>query len=162
MNKEKKLRKKELRELMTEQSYTIEAFENEIEDLEEVIKVTKAKLWEVIQENDRLTMRYEPYRPPGDQHEDYDFYELIEENKSLKKKIRLLSEQNTQLLTELRDIRVAMREMKPLKRKHPKGGVVSFDFWPPSDWFRLKYDKWTPGMAAQLCIGPLRIDWFAI
>lgn len=40
-----------------------------------------------------------------------------------------------------------------------KFGSVSFDFWPPREWLRLDYRPWGPGKYAQLCIGPIRIDW---
>ena len=167
----KKLSNKELRELMSEQRYSIEALEDEIENLEEINRNQHEKLWEVIQENDRLTITYEPYRPPGDEHEDLDFYSLVEENDELTHKIldkiEIINEQDE----ELRDLRNALIELRhkkdpqipfPKKVKHKKGGVVSLDIWPPSDWFRLNYNSWDPGMAAQLCVGPVRIDWFAL
>ncbi len=156
-----------------ELKYRIEALEAEIEDLEESLRDEHQKLWEVIQENDRLTLTYEPYRPPGDEHENLDFYGLLEENdsltenvldkieviKELEDQMRQLTQENRRVYAELSDLKRAMVEMKP--KRYPKSGVISFDFWPPRDWFRLSYHSWKPGMAAQLCIGPIRIDWFA-
>lgn len=55
------------------------------------------------------------------------------------------------------------REGDPVAYTPPpakKAGVISIDFWPPSDWWRLHYHGWRSGQYAQLCIGPLRIDWF--
>lgn len=44
--------------------------------------------------------------------------------------------------------------------KTHKVGALSLDFWPPSDWFRISLHRWSPGKAFQLCLGPLRFDWF--
>lgn len=145
-------KKKELKEKNLEQSYTIEALEDEITNLEEIIASLKAKQWELVQENDRLTMRYEPYRPPGDENEGRDFYELIDEVSEARSQISRLAQENYEL-------RVQMRNMRP--KRYKKNGVISFDFWPLRDWFRLSRHKWNPGMAAQVCVGPIRVDWFA-
>lgn len=40
-----------------------------------------------------------------------------------------------------------------------KFGSVAIDFWPPTEWFRFRWSPWKPGRYAQLCIGPIRIDW---
>lgn len=148
----KKLSNKELRELLTEQSYSIEALQDEVEYLNGEHASNKARIWELICENDKLTMKYCPYRPPGDEDEDIDYYDLKDENTNLRAEnlglaLKLYLPKNTDL-------------KKTKKERKPKAGVVSFDFWPLRDWFRLSYDKWNPGMAAQLCVGPLRIDWF--
>ena len=162
----------------------IEALESEIEDLKEMARIKQERMWEIIQENDRLTLKYEPYRPPGDEHEETSFYDLIEENDTLTKnildKIEVIKEvekeneglhrtvetmrsQNVNLATELREVRkrIISMQMAPKPAKIKKYGGISFDFWPPRDWFRFSYNKWHPGMAAQLCIGPIRIDWQA-
>jgi hypothetical protein len=146
----KKLTNKELRELMTEQSYTIEALEDEVEYLRSEYATNHARIWELICENDVLTMKYCPYRPPGDEDEDIDYYDLKEENESLRA-------ENLGLALKLYDVPRGVNK----KNRKPKAGVVSFDFWPLRDWFRLSYDKWNPGRATQLCIGPIRLDWYA-
>lgn len=135
--------------------YSIEALENELEHLEEVIEDTKAKLWQVICDNDRLTMTYEPYRPPGDKHEGLDFYELIEENDNLtnnvlakiavikeleeeknedKKRITSLEYRNTNLANELREVRKAVVEMKPAAKqpriKNDRWWSLNIELWP--------------------------------
>lgn len=47
------------------------------------------------------------------------------------------------------------------KRHQPKyGGDVCFDFWPITDWFRLRVSKWNPGKYFQLCVGPLRLEFY--
>lgn len=143
----KKLTNKELRELLLESNYSIEALEDEIEYFRGEIAGNNARIWELIQENDKLTMKYNPYRPPGDEDEDIDYYDLKEEIESLKEVIESYEEK--------------LRITKSKKKKNPKAGVVSFDFWPWRDWFRLSYNRWHPGQAAQLCIGPVRVDWFA-
>lgn len=134
---------------ITELNYTIEALEDEIEYLREDSVDSRAKLWEIIQENDILTMKYCPYRPPGDEDEDIDYYDLKEENNNLRLQLTQLAER-------------FYNQPKPAeKKRNPKAGCVSFDFWPISDWFRLSYHRWSPGQASQLCIGPIRFDWFA-
>lgn len=115
-------------------SYTIEFLEEEISDLEDTLALTEAKLQNVITENDRLILRYEPYRPPGDENEGLDFYELIEENDSLIRNIankidviRELDqeivdlnnqiirfvEENRQQRIELSELKNAVAEIKP-------------------------------------------------
>lgn len=94
--------------------FTIEALEDEIEDLEGEVIDKQRQIVDLLRENDRLTLKYEPYKTPR-------------------------------------------------KWKIPgtdKAGSLSFDFWPPSDWFRLKLDRWTPGMYFQITVGPLRFDFY--
>lgn len=44
--------------------------------------------------------------------------------------------------------------------KEPKFfGSVSLDYWPPQDWFRLKYYPYKNGKSFQLNLGPIRIDF---
>lgn len=172
-------------EKILELQYNVEMLQDEVDHHEEMARINHERLWTIIQENDRLTLRYEPYRPPGHETEEYDFYELIDENKSLtqnvldkvlvikevedenkelKAKITSLEYRNQNLANDLREIRQAVLEMKKEtpKKRVKKFGVVSFDIWPPRDWFRFNWTRWNPGQAAQLCIGPLRIDWQAI
>lgn len=172
---------KKNKEKIVELQYSIEALEDEVSYLVEQLAQEHSKLWEVIQENDRLTITYEPYRPPGDEYEGLGFYELIEENDSLTKKLldkikvieeldeinRNLYDKKNLLTSDLIDLRTEVSRMKNTmkpkrqwSKKYPKAGCVTIDFWPPRDWFRLSYHPWKPGMAAQLCIGPIRIDFF--
>lgn len=191
------LTKTQLRELLTEQSYTVEALEDELEghlstidylaekidgltgtvnDLSKVNKdvllgLAKAqeRIVELIHENDRLTLAYEPYRPPGDEDEELTFYGLKEENDSfmhnILDKIAVIQEQDSEI-RELhnqihylqRTLQVNTPEPKKIRKTH--AGVLSFDFWPASDWFRFNLYRWNPGKAFQLTIGPVRFDWF--
>lgn len=132
-----------------ELSYTIEALKDEVEYLKQDSADSRTKLWDIIQHNDMLTMKYCPYRPPGDEDEDIDYYDLKEENNNLRLQIAQLAEQ------------LYNQPKSPEKKRNPKAGCISFDFWPIQDWFRLSYYSWSPGQAAQMCIGPLRLDWFA-
>ena len=51
--------------------------------------------------------------------------------------------------------------IKAYKEKIPKyGGDVCFDYWPLTDWFRLSCKKWDPGRYFQLCVGPIRIEFY--
>lgn len=131
----------------------LEALRTEIRHLEAVIIEKHAKMWHAIQENDRLTLQFEPYIPEDDEDYGLSFFELKEANEDLTKKmfnyLKIISDKDEELNT-LRT-----------KRKYKKAGSVSFDFFPLSDWYRLSYNKWNPGMYTQLCVGPLRIDWFA-
>jgi hypothetical protein len=49
---------------------------------------------------------------------------------------------------------------KQPKHRHKHAGALSFDFWPLRDWFRLSVKKWNPGKYAQVCIGPIRLDFW--
>lgn len=98
---------------------TIEELKYEAEELRDVLAQRGSRITELIEENDRLTLTYEPYYPPG---------------RSFKEKLKDASED--------------------------KAGIVSFDFWPPQDWFRCNLNRWHPGQAFQAVFGPLRIDWF--
>ena len=94
-------------------------------------------------------------------------------------KIRLLEEEKAELeydihfleerIVELKS-QFNVRSPKPIKKNLAEkfkeyetkySGDVSFDFWPLSDWVRLELKKWKPGQYFQLCIGPLRIEWYA-
>lgn len=162
-------------EKILELGFTIEALQHEITDLEERLTASDSRLWEIIKENDRLTLTYEPYRPPGDTYEGLEFFELVEENEALAQDLldkdksinglenlaNTLQMKNNKLASELYTLRREVEKLQAKTKKYPKAGSVSFDFWPWRDWFRLSYSKWNPGKYAQLCIGPLRIDWFA-
>lgn len=152
--KKEKDKVQELKEKIVEQGYQTEALEDEIDNLEEELSITKEKLWEIIQENDRLTLTYEPYSPPGHEDENIGYYDQKEEIQRLRTMIR-------ELQTEAHQLNKRLKETPTPKKKYPKAGCVSFDFWPLSDWFRLSLNRWNPGMASQLCIGPIRVDWFA-
>lgn len=47
----------------------------------------------------------------------------------------------------------------PAKPKH--AADMALDIWPIRDWFRLSYSPWNPGKYTQICIGPLRMEFFA-
>jgi regulator of replication initiation timing len=143
-----------------ELSYLVEALEDEVSELRELLHDKHEKLIELIGENDRLTMRYEPYRPENDEDAGRDFYELIEETKFLERENKRLVSNLIDVRTELHQLKNTPKSKKKWRKQYPKNGCVTLDFWPPRDWFRFSYHAWKPGMAAQLCIGPLRIDWF--
>lgn len=126
-------------ETINELEYALEAAEDEISLLQEETSAQKKRIWELIKENDRLTLAYEPYHPPGHENENVSYYELIEENKSLK---------------------AALTSTKPTKRHY--AGCISLDFWPIREMFRLSFSKWNPGKYAQLVVGPIRIDFFEV
>ena len=54
----------------------------------------------------------------------------------------------------------AERKVMQAERKRNYAGALSFDYWPPSDWVRLKLDKFDPGKYFQLCVGPIRLDFW--
>lgn len=47
------------------------------------------------------------------------------------------------------------------KPKHKHALCVSFDLWPISDFWRFNYTPYQPGYYFQLCLGPLRLDFYA-
>lgn len=157
---------------LTELSYTIEALEDEVEYFKEVVGQKQSRISDLISENDRLTMTYEPYRPPGDDMESISYSDLNEENDSLTQnimdKIHVIHEQEeeiTRLWTMVKEFQAEAHQLDQMikaqktKRKN-YAGVLSFDFWPLGDWFRLNLYRWNPGKAFQLCIGPFRLDFF--
>lgn len=151
-------------EKILEQSYTIEALQDEIgylkesltstveemqgqiEELEDLVRSKHERIWELIQENDRLTMTYEPYRAPGDENENTGYYDLIEEVNELRNQI----------------LEYRSETLKPKKIRKKYAGDIAFDIWPLSDWFRWSYSSWDPGKYWQLCIGPIRFEFFEI
>lgn len=48
-----------------------------------------------------------------------------------------------------------------IKSRQPKyAGGVCLDLWPLSDWVRFSYKKFHPGQYFQICVGPIRIEWY--
>jgi hypothetical protein len=135
--------------------YSVEALEDEVEYLRNTISEDHIRIVDLIRENDRLTLRYEPFRPPGDEHEGFDFYELIEENEALIAKAWEYKQETIQM-QQILDVERA----KKVKVRNKYCGIVSFDFWPLSDWARFKIYPWSPGKTFQTVIGPFRFDWF--
>lgn len=168
MGKEKKLKEKNL-----EQSYTIEALQDEIEFLQQDNADRRAKLWEVVCENDRLTMRYEPYRPPGDEHEEFDFYELIEENESLSQnilnKMKVIDEKNIEMANlnyKIRQLEKAAVEMNPantIRIKNDRWWNFSVELWPGAwglNYYRYDWKKYgATSREGQMQIGPFGFSW---
>lgn len=54
----------------------------------------------------------------------------------------------------------AERKNEEDKRKRNFAGSVCFDFWPPSDWLRLRVGSWKPGKYFQIYLGPFRFDFY--
>lgn len=152
---------------LTELGYTIEALEDEVEHWKGQYDLKQARIGELIDHNDRLTLTYEPFRPPGDDMENISYYDLNEENDSLTQgimdKIHVIHEQDEVIKELERTIYELQRMIQvnsvPTPRKK-YAGCLTLDFWPLSDWFRLKLYRWNPGKAFQLCIGPIRMEFF--
>lgn len=89
----------------------------EILEQHDTIIQKQIRIAELIRENDRLTLKYEPYYPP----------------KHPKAKLAKL-------------------------RNHAL--TIAFDPWPLMEWKRLSYSSYNPGKYMQICVGPLRVDWF--
>jgi hypothetical protein len=54
------------------------------------------------------------------------------------------------------------KKEKKKTRKNPKYcSDLAFDWWPPRDWLRFSITKWAPGQYFQICLGPLRFEFFA-
>ncbi len=142
---------------ITELSYSVGALEDEIEYLNETVAQKQGRIVELINENDRLTMAFDPYIPEDSEDYGLTFYGLKAENESLIEKIQ-------EKMFEISNLRGQLshyEEIDPINEtKNPKNGCLSFDFWPLSDWVRLSLYRWEPGKAFQLCIGPCRLDWF--
>lgn len=157
--------KKDLKAKILELSYDLEAADSEIDDLVEQIGDQSRRIYELITENDRLTITYEPFIPKDSPYYGREFFEILEENKELNDKVASLIYRLDNINRERNEFQLRVwelqKEMKERPKKYKKNGVISLDFWPPRDWFRFNYHKWDPGKAAQICIGPLRIDWFA-
>lgn len=52
-------------------------------------------------------------------------------------------------------------EIRAWKNRYPKySATISIDLLPIQDWFRLEYNPFYKGKAAQITIGPLRGDFY--
>ena len=60
--------------------------------------------------------------------------------------------------SELRLYNLSTTSKRPFKNY---AGSISFDFWPPRDWFRFDVSRWNPGKYFQITVGPLRFDFYA-
>lgn len=128
----------------------------EIDKQESLLRAKHDRITDLIGEVDRLTMTYEPYEPEG---LDEDYYELLDavnvlraENQSLRSALI-----NTSPVPKASRIRSFFRGRKAPR----KNASITLDLWPLRDWFRFSYSPWNPGKYAQLCVGPVRIDFFA-
>lgn len=144
--------KKELKRENQTLLYTTEALDEEIEYLRDELRMKGDRVVELISEVDRLSLRYEPYRPEGDEDESKDFYELIEEVSALKARVGRLMQENW---------RISEEKVESGKVKTKKFGILSLNFWPISDWVCFSYNKWDSGQYFQIRIGPLGFDWSA-
>ena len=157
MSKEKKLTNKQLRELLTTQSYNIEALEDEIEYLKGEHATNKARIWELIQQNDTLTMKYCPYRPPGDEDEDIDYYDLKDENAKLRA-------ENLGLALKLYNVPRKAPEI-PVKKKvkNDRWWNFSIELWPGAwglNYYRYDWKKYSANTReGQMQIGPFGFSW---
>lgn len=158
--------------------YDVEALEDHIEHLEEVIADSKAKHWELIQENDRLTLTYEPYRPPGDEYEGLQFYDILEENDELTRgildKMEVIKEQD-QRIAELRNQIYALQRTlqvnsdvvkaaaKKPRVKYDRWWNLSFELWPGAwglNYYRFQGKKYNSNSReGQAQIGPFGFSW---
>lgn len=167
MSKERKLKDKVL-----EQSYSIEALEDDVEHWQEVAAEAKAKLWEIICENDRLTLTYEPYRPPGDEYEGLGFYELIEENDNLTQNILDKIAVINELDKEIRVLKTASTQKAPeipvTPKKvgffgHDRWWNASFELWPGAwglNYYRYDWKRGTSkAREGNFQLGPLGFSW---
>ncbi len=137
-----------------------------IATLEKDIDELRARLWEVISENDRLTLTYEPFQPEGDEYEGVQYFDLIDENDSLAAKLL----DKLGVIREL-EARIRILEQAPVQRapkipykakkvkKQPRYfGSASLDYWPPSDYLRFSLKRYG-NHEWQFTFGPIRIDF---
>lgn len=111
---------------ITKLQYTIEALTDEIDNLNDIISMKQERIAELINQNDRLTLTYEPYRPPGDEYEGVSFYELVEENDSLTKnildKLEVIEELGHRLYAFEAEVRQLKKDLNETKSdEKPKG-----------------------------------------
>ena len=146
-----------------EYTYQIEALEEEIKDLKSEIVENHTKLWDIIQENDRLTMTYEPYRPPGDEDEGVNFYDLIEENKELRAevaglKIKLYLDDQLPI-KPFKDEKLKKKE----RIKNDRWWNFSIELWPGAwglNYYRYNWKKsGSQSREGQMQIGPFGLSW---
>lgn len=165
--------------------YDVEALVDEVEHWQEVAAEAKGKLWEVITENDRLTLTYEPYRPPGDEHEGLQFYDILEENDELTRgildKMEVIAEQDQRIAEFVRDnlelrnqvwelqrtLQVnpeikAKKEYKP-KIKNERWWNFSIELWPGAwglSYYRYQWRKYGgTSREGNFQIGPFGFSW---
>lgn len=122
----------------------------EILELLETLASNQKRIVELITENDRLTLKYEPYFPP-EQDPGYTYMDLIEENERLRWTVAGLKADKEQT-------KAAKFKTKTKLKDHCL--TISFDPWPLMEWKRFSYSKYNPGKYMQICVGPLRVDWF--
>lgn len=175
-------------EKILELGYSIEALENEIQNLEERLQDKHEKMWEIIQHNDRLTLTYEPYRPPGDKHEDVTFYGLIEENDSLVEKVlekmEIIREQDENIerlygslaiyqdrVAQLERSLVEMKTVEKAPRipfskpriKNERWWNFSVELWPGAwglNYYRYNWKKYEgTSREGNFQIGPFGFSW---
>lgn len=158
-------------EKILELGYTVDALLNEIEDLVALVDQKQDRIVELIRENDRLTLTFEPYIPEDDEDHGLSFYGLKEDNDVLTKKVEnfkgMIRKQDTRIWTLEAGIRSLETKPPKVKKNRLKklfsgyAGDIAIDWWPPSDWFRFSVSKWRPGQYFQLVIGPVRFEFFA-
>jgi len=153
--------------------YDLEALNDEVEHLSEVIASKQARIVELIRENDRLTLAYEPYRPPGDEWEGVNFYDLVEENEALTQKVLDKMQIIEELDTELYQLKRSLVELKkapeiPVAPKRPlikydRFWNVSFELWPGSwglSYYRYQHERHgSQSREGSIYVGPFGFSW---
>lgn len=61
---------------------------------------------------------------------------------------------------ELYEYKKANAALAAPPRKAGYAAALCLDLWPLSDWFRLRFDRFKPGRYFQLCVGPIRLDFY--
>lgn len=82
---------------------------------------------------------------------------LSDQLTTLEEQYRILVREYNKKCEELYSARAAVKKSV---KKREFAGDISFDFWPLSDWTRLTKSGWKPGNYFQLCIGPIRIEFY--
>lgn len=165
---------------IVELGYTIEALEDEIEYLKGEHATNRARIWELIEHNDRLTLTYEPYRPPGDEDENTSYYDLKEENDMLTQKVldkmALTDELDgriSKLVTENYELRrtiqanndIVYKATKKTKSrvKNDRWWNFNIELWPGAwglNYYRYDWKKYNADTReGQMQIGPLGFSW---
>lgn len=99
---------------IVEKNQEIERLTSAVKDSDALIIKKQARIVELIHENDRLTMAYEPYRPPGDEDEGLTFYGLKDENDSLMQNVLDKIEVINELDREIRDLKTQIYTLQKL------------------------------------------------
>lgn len=149
-----------IKDLQLEVSFLLE----DLEEVENENEKKQARIVELLDEVDRLTGAYEPYRPEGDEDEGLTFYGLKEENEELNSQIHHLKRDlsclsDTYYKTLYPPVRKTIRDR--LFKEPRYAGQISFSFWPLRDLFRFSVSGWMPGHYFQLVIGPVTVEFFA-